>query len=222
MPEQSLTAGVSFSHPSPARTDRKPHVSDPQDDSPPNRPRWRRILKRAGLAVLVPVLALGSYLGVLQLNGNIHTVQAGQVYRSAQLDSSQFVRVIGEDGIKSILNLRGAPQHGAGWYDTEVRVASRLGVAHYDYGISAERPVTPEQIAAILGLLRTAPKPILIHCQGGADRSGLVAALYEAVIAGESPDQAARQLSLRYGHFPWLGSKTIAMDQSYWTYVNRK
>ncbi|HUX34731.1 MAG TPA: tyrosine-protein phosphatase [Gemmatimonadaceae bacterium] len=197
-------------------------MSDLQDDTPPHRPRWRRTIKRAGLAVLVPVLALGSYLGALQLNGNIHAVQAGQLYRSAQLDSSQFVRVIGEDGIKSILNLRGAPQHAARWYDTEVRVASRLGVAHYDYGISAERPVTPEQIAAILEILRTAPRPILVHCQGGADRSGLVSALYDAAIAGERPDRAARQLSLRYGHFPYLGSKTIAMDRSFWAYVNRK
>jgi len=199
-----------------------PRVNDTEHDTPPARPRWRKIARRAGLVVLVPVLALGSYLGVLQLDGNIHTVQAGQVYRSAQLDSAQFVRVIGEDGIKSILNLRGAPQHAAGWYDTEVRVASRLGVAHYDYGISAERLVTPEQIAAILAILRTAPRPILVHCQGGADRSGLVAALYDAVIAGESPDQAAKQLSLRYGHFPYLGSKTSAMDRSYWAYVSRK
>lgn len=198
-----------------------PRVNDANHDTPPARTRWGKIAKRAGLVVLVPVLALGSYLGVLQLNGNIHAVQAGQFYRSAQLDSSQFVRVIGDDGIKSILNLRGAHPT-AGWYDTEVRVANRLGVAHYDYGISAERPVTPEQIAAILAILRTAPRPILVHCQGGADRSGLVAALYEAVIAGASPDRAARQLSLRYGHFPYLGSKTSAMDRSFWAYMNRQ
>lgn len=119
-------------------------MSDPTDNPTPPHSRWRRMARRAGVAVLVPVLALGSYLGMLQLDGNIHAVQAGQLYRSAQLDSSQFVRVIGEDGIKSILNLRGAPQHAAGWYDTERRVAGRLGVAHYDYGISAERPVTAE------------------------------------------------------------------------------
>lgn len=196
-------------------------MRDTTDTPTPPLGRWRRMARRAGLVVLVPVLALGSYLGMLQLNGNIHAVQAGQLYRSAQLDSSQFVRVIGEDGIKSILNLRGA-HPAAGWYDTELRVAGRLGVAHYDYGISAERPVTAQQIAAILQILRTAPRPILVHCQGGADRSGLVAALYEAVIEGTSPDQAARQLSLRYGHFPYLGSKTVAMDRSFWAYVDRR
>lgn len=213
-----------LSHATQTRMPRKrtTRVSDTNDNPTPPRGRWRRMARRAGLVVLVPVLALGSYLGMLQLNGNIHAVQAGQLYRSAQLDSSQFVRVIGEDGIKSILNLRGAPQHGAGWYDTEVRVAARLGVAHYDYGISAERPVTAEQIAAILQILRTAPRPILVHCQGGADRSGLVAALYEAVIQGASPDQAAQQLSLRYGHFPYLGSKTVAMDRSFWAYINSR
>ncbi len=185
------------------------------------RPRWRRVAKRSGISALVVVLALGAYLGSLQITGNIHAVQPGQVYRSGQLDSSQFVRVIREDGIKSILNLRGAHPT-SDWYETELAVAGHLGVTHYDYGISAERAVTPGQIADILRILRTAPKPILIHCQGGADRSGLVSALYEAVIEGTSPAQAAGQLSLRYGHFPYLGSKTVAMDRSFWAYVAKQ
>jgi len=195
-------------------------VRDTAHSKPTTRPRWRRIAKRTGISALVAVLALGAYLGSLQLTGNIHTVQAGEVYRSAQLDSSQFSRVIRTDGIKSILNLRG-PHPQSGWYETEVAVAGRLDVAHYDYGISAERPVTPEQIADLLKILRTAPKPILVHCQGGADRSGLVSALYELVIEGVSPAQAAAQLSLRYGHFPYLGSKTNAMDHTFWDYVDQ-
>lgn len=192
-----------------------------QASTRPQRPRWRRVAKRSGISALVVVLSLGAYLGALQITGNIHAVQPGQVYRSGQLDSSQFVRVIREDGIKSILNLRGAHPT-SDWYETELAVAGHLGVTHYDYGISAERAVTPGQIADILRILRTAPKPILVHCQGGADRSGLVSALYEAEIEGMSPAQAAGQLSLRYGHFPYLGSKTVAMDRSFWAYVAKQ
>lgn len=186
--------------------------------TPRRRVRVPRPVKATGIALLVFVLSAGAFFGSLQLDGNIHVVEPGQLVRSAQLSKSGFARVIRTDSIRSIVNLRGA-HPGAGWYDAEVAVADSLGVAHYDYGISAERPVTTKQIDDILHLLRTAPKPVLIHCQGGADRSGLVAALYEAEIAGKSADVADQQLSLRYGHFPYLTSRTGAMDRSFWTYV---
>jgi protein tyrosine/serine phosphatase len=196
-------------------------VTETEGHTPPARPRWRRVAKRAGFTTLAAILAMGGYLGLLQVDGNVHAVQPGQFYRSAQLDSSQFARVIRQDGIKTILNLRGA-HAGAGWYDHELAVSKQFGVTHLDYGISAERMVTPAQIADLVKILRTAPRPILVHCQGGADRSGLVSALYEAVIQGKPAAQADDQLSIRYGHFPWLGSKTIAMDKSFWAYVNTK
>jgi len=186
---------------------------------PTLQPRWKRAAKRMAIAALVMLGAAGGYIGFLLLSGNIHTVVAGQFYRAGQLNQSELEHVIGEDGIRSILNLRGAHPN-APWYDTELAVAKAHGVTHYDFGLSAERVVTPAQIDSILAILRSAPKPILIHCQGGADRSGLVAALYEAKIIGTSSADADRQLSLRYGHFPYLGSKTVAMDQSYWAYVN--
>jgi protein tyrosine/serine phosphatase len=81
--------------------------------------------------------------------------------------------------------------------------------------------VTAPQIARILDIVRRAPKPLLIHCMSGADRAGLVAALYDYAIAGESADKADGQLSLAYGHFPYLTSRTGAMDASFWAFVHR-
>ncbi len=198
-----------------------PPPPTPPPPPPRPKPRWRRIAKRGGLSLLVFILVAGGYFGLLQVDGNIHAVQPGQLYRSAQLDSSQFAHVIAKDGIKSIINLRGA-HPGAGWYEHELAVSKAMGVTHYDYGISAERMVSAAQIADIIKLLRTAPKPILVHCQGGADRSGLVSALYENAIEGIPASRADGQLSLRYGHFPYLGSKTVAMDRSFWAYVDAK
>ncbi|MCB1125807.1 MAG: hypothetical protein KDM81_04880, partial [Verrucomicrobiae bacterium] len=48
----------------------------------------------------------------------------------------------------------------------------------------------------------------------GADRTGLVAALYCLIVKGEAPAEAARQLALGYGHVPLL--RTIAMDHCFW------
>lgn len=142
------------------------------------------------------------------------------MYRSAQLNKNEFAEEIDDHHIRSILNLRG-PSPGSPWYDDELAAAREHGVVHYDLGISANHMVTPETINQILAILRTSPKPILIHCQSGADRTGLVSALYRYAIQGQSPAEAETELSLLYGHFPYLTSRTSAMDTSFNTYVQQ-
>src|ERR1700754_414407 len=162
----------------------------------------RRRAVVSGLAVLLISASIASYCGIIIYLGNFHGVEKGQLYRSAQLDKDQFEQVISRYGIKSILNLRGSGS-GQRWYEDELAVSHALNVRHYDYGIWASGITSSKQINEILTLIRAAPKPLLIHCQSGADRSGLVSALYLAEIEGRPADEAARQLSLIYGHFPY-------------------
>jgi protein tyrosine/serine phosphatase len=146
------------------------------------------------------------------------TVIDGALYRSGQLNQTQLADVIRRHGIRSILNLRGS--HPAdSWYTGEIAVSKELGVAHFDYPISARRRVTVEQIADLLSIIRAAPKPLLVHCGSGADRSGFVAALYLLDVEHADPIEADGQLSLFYGHFPYLLSKTGAMDESFWDFA---
>jgi protein tyrosine/serine phosphatase len=178
-----------------------------------------RAIKTAGLVVLLAAAMVASYAGIVRYLGNVHVVVTGKLYRSAQLDRAQFENVIGEYGIKSILNLRG-DSPGESWYEDEIAVSNTLGVKHFNYGIWASNPVTKQQIAEILNIVREAPKPLLVHCDGGADRSGLVAALYLSEIENRSAEEAIGQLSFLYGHVPWLIRKTSAMDDSFWGYIN--
>ena len=174
----------------------------------------------AGLAAIALTgAALGGYWGVLQYEGNWHAVSAGILYRSAQPSSAELEAAVRQYGIKSVLNLRGA-NAGSAWYDDELAQSYALGLVHYDYGLSAKRFVTRQQIADILAILRQAPKPLLIHCKSGADRAGLVAALYRYAVMGASAEAADRELSLVYGHFPYLTSRSGAMDDSFWSYVD--
>lgn len=185
---------------------------------------WKSIRQAAiALALMSSVIAgaIGIYCGVLQLLGNVHVVVEKQYYRSAQLDKAALERVIQEYGIKSILNLLGT-SHEKSWYADEIAVSRQLGVEHHDYGISASEFVNANKIDEILKILRDAPKPILVHCKNGADRSGLVSAIYLAEIQGVAVDEAIGQLSLYYGHFPWLISETGAMDESFRSYERRK
>ncbi len=162
--------------------------------------------------------SVGGYWGILQYEGNFHSVADGVLYRSAQLSKSELKAVVRQYGIRSVLNLRGA-HPGERWYDDELAAAGESGVAHYDYALSAKRFVTGRQVAEILDIVRRAPKPLLVHCKSGADRAGLVSALYRYAEGGASVDDADRQLSLVYGHFPYLTSRSVAMDDSFWAFV---
>lgn len=154
-----------------------------------------------------------AFCGVLIWSGNHHTVAEGQLYRSAQLSGPGFSEQIDAHHIRSVLNLRG-PHPAARWYQDEVAAARAHGVMHYDVGISAQEAIAPDKLEKILAVLRDAPKPILVHCRSGSDRTGFVAALYRYAIEGQSAEVAARELSLLYGHFPYLTSKSGAMDES--------
>ena len=180
---------------------------------------WRK-KPRAMLLCVLTVMITG-YVGYRVDTGNFQIVVPGKVYRSGQLTEGQWVSYLQKYAIKSLLNLRGE-QRGSGWYQGEVRMAAQLGVTHYDVKLSAIREVESGTLSTILAIMRQAPKPLLIHCQSGADRSGLIAAVYLFAIEGQRAEAAAQQLSLFYGHFPYLWSRTGAMDRSFWRYVGRQ
>ena len=97
-----------------------------------------RTLKAGVIAVGVTTGSIGAYWGVVQYQGNFHTVAEGAFYRSAQLTKEELQRAVHDHGIKAILNLRGA-HPGEPWYDDEVAVSREVGATHYDYGLSAYR-----------------------------------------------------------------------------------
>ena len=154
----------------------------------------------------------------IKYGGNYHTVVQGKLYRSAQPTPDQIVAHQAQDGIASILNLRGAAP-GQKWYDDEVATAAARGIVHADYAMASSVELTKAQMIDLVALMRDLPKPILVHCEHGADRSGLAAALYLGGILGDDEDVAEAQLSIRFGHFsvPYL-SHAYAMDESFEQY----
>ena len=180
-----------------------------------------RSLRRVALAfaivaaiVGIPAIVLGSWAVALQLSGNVHVVEPGQLYRAAQLNGAELDDVLNRYGIRTIINLRGV-HAGQRWYDDEVAVARQRGLIHVDVPMSATREPDEATLQTLMLALRDSPEPILVHCQSGADRTGLASALFELVGAGRPSSVAAEQLSFRYGHFPWLGSRTDAMDRTF-------
>ncbi|NTE32221.1 dual specificity protein phosphatase family protein [Agrobacterium tumefaciens] len=163
----------------------------------------------------IAVLAAGGYLLAIQLLGNFHEVVAGQLYRSNQPSSEQLVRYTRDHGIKTVINLRGENES-EDWYKDEIKTSRELGLTHIDFGMSARHELDMTKVNQLVAIMRDAPKPILIHCKSGADRTGLATPLYLGRVAYLGEKAAESQLSVRYGHIgiPYL-SETYAMDQTW-------
>lgn len=176
---------------------------------------FRRISLVVATAIGICGVGCGAYAGYLQLSGNFHPVIEGQLYRSAQPSADQLASYIKAHGIKTVINLRGAHPN-TPWYDNEVAMSQGLGVKHIDFGMSATKMVSAEKADELVRLMANAEKPILIHCQSGADRSGLASALYSRNVAGMDSEKAEGQLSFYFGHVGLpIVSAAYAMDRSY-------
>lgn len=174
-------------------------------------------MRKAPKWIVVPViaaLAFGGYIGIIQWTGNFDSVVAGQAYRSNQPTSAQIEAYVKDHGIKSIINLRGE-NTGKAWYDAEMATSNKLGLKHYDFRMSSSVVLTPARAEELIALLKSAEKPVLIHCQWGADRTGLASAFYQAAVAKDGEAAAESEISIRYGHISLPISKNYAMDRTW-------
>ncbi len=162
------------------------------------------------------VLGLGywAYCFTIQMQGNIHPLVEGEAYRAAQLTPEQLDTVAKEHGIKSIINLRGG-NFDQGWYQDEVTWAAKNNITHQNFALSSKRELDEAKAKDLIETMKNAPKPVLIHCQHGADRTGLASALYIASIKGGTEAEADDQLAIRFGHLPYRIEGKDPMDVSY-------
>lgn len=156
------------------------------------------------------ILLCASYFFYMEEQGNFHTITQGKAYRSAQLDSDELEYYINKYNIKSIINLRGEHPDEL-WYGEEIKVCAEQNVKHYDIALSSSKEPSEEDVRQLIEIFHNAPRPVLIHCQAGADRSGLAAAIWKVIVDKEPKSEAGKQLSIFYGHLP-IG-KTTAMDR---------
>ena len=183
-----------------------------------NPSQFARYRKGLLFILLALMLAVGVFVLQAVARHNFHVVSAGKIYRSAQLDADSLTQLVHEHGIKSVLNLRGS--NAVSWYNVETNTSHQLGLEHFDFALSAGQEVKDAEMDQILATIEKAPKPMLIHCKSGADRTGLVGALYLYKFEGQTAESADRELTLLCGHFPYLFWRdTVAMDHSFWRYV---
>jgi hypothetical protein len=171
------------------------------------RPLPGRIL-RGGLGVLV--VGLGLYAGYVLVGPNFHTVIPGALYRCAQPSAAGLERLVRRYGIRTVINLRGCCDP-LPFYLDECRVANRLNLSQEDVGLSANRLPSPQALRQLVDILDASQYPVLLHCNKGADRSGLASAAALLLLTDTPLEKARAQVGPRYGHLP-LG-RTVHIDR---------
>jgi predicted protein tyrosine phosphatase len=145
------------------------------------------------------LLAFALHFGHVLLGGNFRTVLPGEVYRSSQPSPEQLEQFVQRYHIRTVVNLRGVCPD-VDWYRDEALATARLDVSQEDVHLSATRMPSTLAVRRLVEVLQRSERPLLIHCQQGADRTGLASALVLLLRRGTSVAEARKQLSLAGGH----------------------
>ncbi|MDP1719192.1 MAG: neutral/alkaline non-lysosomal ceramidase N-terminal domain-containing protein, partial [bacterium] len=158
----------------------------------------KRWLKRSMVVLVAVVAFVGIYYAANHNTAryNFAVVEEGKIYRSGQPDEALLVEMVEKYKIKTIVSLRGGPPR------FEKDFAAARGIQVFSFRMSAKDEPKNEDIERCLEIISN-PKnqPVLIHCRAGADRTGLVVALYRVTRQGWNLSEAEKEMSF-YRNFP--------------------
>lgn len=165
---------------------------------------WWRALLGGALVIAVSALLLFTPGGLQRIlfARNFRSVVPG-IYRSAQPTQRDLETWRVEPGIQSLLSLR-RPKPGRTWYDDELAFVRAHDLEHETVALSGEHLPSPEELWRILRFLDHAPRPILLHCSAGVERTGLAAAV-AVLLDGGTPERAREEFSRSRGFLEFLG-----------------
>jgi protein tyrosine phosphatase (PTP) superfamily phosphohydrolase (DUF442 family) len=146
------------------------------------------------------------------------------LYRSGQPIKRSGVdgyRTLQRMGIRTVINLRTLP-------GTELTVIAELNARTADPSrriYFLHLPINPfstdvaylnARLETILKAIEQAPKPVLVHCRYGQDRTGFVVAVYQMLHCGFSLEKALRAMELCH-YKPHLGARHFRNFLEWWT-----
>ena len=86
-----------------------------------------------------------------------------------------------------------------------------------DFPVTSRAAPNPETVLKAKELFEKVEYPILMHCKSGADRAGLMSALYLVLNKNISVEKAKKQLSFKYLHIKY--AKTGILDEFFEKYL---
>lgn len=117
---------------------------------------------------------------------NLHQVDA-HIYRSAQPKADGMRKLEQALGVRTVINLRN--------FNSDKREIRGTGLALEEMDINTWN-VHDDHVVRVLKILRDRSRaPFLVHCQHGADRTGLMMAMYRMVEQGWSREDALHEMT---------------------------
>ena len=120
------------------------------------------------------------------------------IYRGGQPNPMALWMLARIFGVRTIINLRG-PRDDGGW-QLEAEACAATGITLLDFTARSRAAPDKAMLHATRELFAEAELPALMHCKSGADRAGLMSALYLLVVEKRPAREAAQQLAWKYGH----------------------
>jgi len=189
--------------------------------------RWSslRLRTRAAVVAAAVALAAGGYWGVMAAMDrapllNYDMVEPGKLLRSGQPKPGDLALIKKEHGLGSIFCLTGGED------DDVIEWARANKVKVVCMKMKADIPPTPDQVDLFFDLMRgdtvvmeehqdvvtelvgqepegpaRFPFPVLLHCKGGSDRTGVMTALYHMAFQDWPLKRAKRDMMLHW-HLP--------------------
>lgn len=169
------------------------------------------------------VLAAGAFFGVILLafllirfgGNNIHANTKAGFLRSAELSPSALEDAILHRGVRSVVRLVGTDERNIAAYEDEVAVCRRLGVPHFTTKMAATRLPYRSELGPVFAALDTIAasselQPVLIHCNAGSDRTGLISVIWLHDYQGVPLAEARKELAFGpYMHVDMLGPASM-------------
>ncbi len=114
---------------------------------------------------------------ILDLPYNFHWIEAREAARSAQAYAGFLGPFLRSHGIRGLINLRGG-NPGHFWWRYETRICARACIVHCDVKLNSRQLPAQATLAALVAAFDSVPRPFLLKCSGGQDRTSFAAALY--------------------------------------------
>ena len=115
---------------------------------------------------------------------NLHKIHEG-LYRSAQ-PTEEGMKNLEKLGVKTVINLRA--------FHTDSDEMNGTTLRDNELSVKAWH-IEDEDVIRVLRIIKKKENgPFLVHCQHGADRTGVMSAMYRIVIQGWTKDEAIREM----------------------------
>lgn len=179
-----------------------------QDLNQPNSLYWVRRLWFPALILLIVIGISIALYGGWVATGRKAEVDEGRVYRCAALPAGRLQDYLRAHGIRTVIDLRKSEDAKGGVLtEREAKTCEAVGAAYVN--LPADQVPSDEVVARFLQIMDD-PKsyPVLVHCEHGVGRTGVMTAIYRMEFHDWSKERAIHEARLFSGFTRSFGRGT--------------